>query len=160
MYAVVQLLTISTALAKQMRGFAAPYFLGVTMEFPNLVYRCPGTYQCPGGTFAYKSVQDEVQLAKALAEGWFATLPEAIEGKKVATETETPDSETEARFDAAIAPETATLADCQAGQQEAADNAPPTRAELQQKAKKLALKFDSRTSDKKLGDMITTALKG
>lgn len=36
----------------------------------------------------------------------------------------------------------------------------PTRAELEQKATELGLKFDGRTSDKKLGEMIAEALKG
>jgi hypothetical protein len=51
------------------------------MEFPTLVYRCPGNHQRPGGTYSYRQVTDGVGLAKALAEGWFATLPEAITGK-------------------------------------------------------------------------------
>lgn len=41
---------------------------------------------------------------------------------------------------------------------EAADNAPPTRAELETKAAELGLKFDGRTSDKKLEKMITESL--
>lgn len=36
----------------------------------------------------------------------------------------------------------------------------PTRAELEQKATELGLKFDGRTGDKKLGEMIAEALKG
>lgn len=39
------------------------------------------------------------------------------------------------------------------------DNAPPTREELEAKATELGLKFDGRTSDKKLGELISTALK-
>lgn len=35
----------------------------------------------------------------------------------------------------------------------------PTRAELEQKANELGLKFDGRTGDKKLGEMIAEALK-
>ncbi len=34
------------------------------------------------------------------------------------------------------------------------DNAPPTRQELEQKAKEIGLKFDGRTSDAKLGKTI------
>lgn len=37
--------------------------------------------------------------------------------------------------------------------------APPTRAELEQKATELGLKFDGRTSDKKLGDLIAATLE-
>lgn len=38
------------------------------------------------------------------------------------------------------------------------DDAPPTRAELEAKATQLALKFDGRTSDKKLAHIITKKL--
>lgn len=36
----------------------------------------------------------------------------------------------------------------------------PTRAELEQKATELGLKFDGRTGDKKLAEMILAAIKG
>lgn len=39
------------------------------------------------------------------------------------------------------------------------DTAPPTREELEQKATELGLKFDGRTSDRKLRDMIAAALE-
>jgi hypothetical protein len=51
------------------------------MNFPILVYCCPGPHQRPGGTYAYRHVSDEGQFATAIEEGWFATLPEAIVGK-------------------------------------------------------------------------------
>ena len=38
------------------------------------------------------------------------------------------------------------------------DDAPPTRTELEAKATQLALKFDGRTSDKKLAHIITKKL--
>jgi hypothetical protein len=38
------------------------------------------------------------------------------------------------------------------------DDAPPTRAELEAKATQLALKFDGRTSDKKLAHLINKKL--
>lgn len=41
---------------------------------------------------------------------------------------------------------------------EIADNAPPTRAELETKAKELGIKFDGRTKDKKLGQLIEERL--
>lgn len=39
-----------------------------------------------------------------------------------------------------------------------ADEDKPTRAELEQKASELKLKFDGRTTDKKLGDLIAAKL--
>jgi hypothetical protein len=41
-----------------------------------------------------------------------------------------------------------------------ADDAPPTRAELEAKAAEMGLKFDGRTSDRKLAQAIADALKG
>lgn len=40
------------------------------------------------------------------------------------------------------------------------DDAPPTRAELEQKATELGLKFDGRTTDRKLSELIAEKLKG
>lgn len=46
-----------------------------------------------------------------------------------------------------------------AGESTQDDNVPPTRAELEQKAAELGIKFDKRTTDKKLGELIKAALK-
>jgi len=40
------------------------------------------------------------------------------------------------------------------------DNAPPTRAELETKAREIGLKFDGRTSDRTLLRRITQAIQG
>lgn len=103
------------------------------MEFPTLVYRCPGEHQRPGGTYSYLPAKDKAQYSAAISEGWFPTLPEAIEGK---VRVEEPEPE--------VVDETT----------------PPTRAELEQKATELDIKFDGRTSDKKLGELIKAKLKG
>lgn len=39
------------------------------------------------------------------------------------------------------------------------EDAPPTRSELEQKATEIGVKFDGRTSDKKLRDLIAAALE-
>lgn len=101
------------------------------MDFePTIVYKPSGPHQRLGGTFDYKGVNTQEEFDAAIAAGWYATLDEAI------------------------APRLA-----QSKSQVAAD-APPTRAELEQKATELGLKFDGRTGDKKLGEMIAEALKG
>ena len=100
------------------------------MQFPRFVFRCPGAYQRMGGSYGYRSVEDEESHAKAIAEGWFGTLPEAIEA-----------------HDNPKKPEPVAA-------QEPAPDAPPTRQELEQKAKELGLKFDGRTTDKKLAALI------
>ena len=101
------------------------------MEFPRLVYRTPGPNPMQGGSYACKPVADHEELKAALREGWFATLPEAAEGTHVIEEEPVPD-----------------------------DDAPPTRAELEEKARELGIKFDGRTGDKALLKRITEALEG
>jgi len=62
-----------------------------------------------------------------LADGWFATLPEAIDANdKPVVKSD--------------------------------DTAPPTRKELEAKAKELGIKFDKKTTDAELGAAITAAL--
>ena len=54
------------------------------MKFPNMVYRCPGSHHCKGGSFDYASVRNEAELHQKLADGWFVTLPEAMGEKPAA----------------------------------------------------------------------------
>lgn len=98
------------------------------MEFPTIVYRCPGDHQRPGGTFSYRPVEDEKQLAEALDAGWRLSLPDAIAPPPMPAPAEPAD-------------------------------AAPTRAELEQKAKELGIKFDGRTGDSKLSALIAEKLK-
>lgn len=98
------------------------------MKYSDLVYQCPGPHSRPGGTFAYREVKSEVEHEEALANGWFRTLPEAIDGKH---------AEKEASFEP-----------------------PPSRDELEQKAKELGIKFDKKTTDEALSKKIAEALGG
>jgi len=100
------------------------------MEYPRLVFKCPGPFSRQGGTYDHTLVSDVDEHYIRLQDGWFDTVPEAIEGKASAQEE---------------APEVS---------QEAA----PTRAELEAKAKELEIAFDGRTSDAKLLAKITEAL--
>lgn len=86
----------------------------------TLLYRCPGPYARPGGTYAYQAVSNEAEKASALAAGWFLTLPEAVAGKSAQQEPEP------------------------------ADDSPPTRAELEQRAAELRIKVDGRWSEARL----------
>lgn len=101
------------------------------MRFPTMVYITPGPHQRPGGTFAYRGVNDKTELDEALKEGWFRTIPEAVAKKhnEVA--------------------ETEVLGD---------NLAPPTRKELEQKAKELGIKFDKKSTDEELAKKIQEAL--
>ncbi len=99
------------------------------MEFPTLLYRCPGPHSRPGGTYALLPVADAQALADAEQAGWCRTLPEAIAGKPTQ-------------------------------KVEPADDVPPTRAELEQKAAELGVKTDGRWSDARLSAEIAKTLKG
>ncbi|WP_235579355.1 hypothetical protein [Pseudorhodoferax sp. Leaf274] len=77
-------------------------------------------------------IVDGHEVEAALADGWFLTPTEAAESLKVVPPvTEVP-----------------------------ADDAPVTRVELETKAKELGMKFDGRTTDKKLGELIAAKLAG
>lgn len=105
-------------------------------DFPQMLYKAGGPHEIHGGKFDYTIVNDEAELEQAQADGWHLTTPEAKE--------------------AADAAKSGSVS----GTADDSDNAPPTRAELEQKATELGVKFDGRTSDKKLGEMIAVALKG
>lgn len=49
------------------------------MEYPALMYRCPGAYGRPGGTYSNMGVNSEDEAIAAIEAGWYETLPEAIE---------------------------------------------------------------------------------
>ena len=107
-------------------------------EFPTIVYRVPGPNAGPGHTWASLGVADQEALEQAIADGWHVSLPAAVEAWR------SPPVR-------AIPPLTPEPVD---------DNAPPTRAEMEQKARELGIKFDGRTSDKTLLRKIEEALNG
>ena len=98
----------------------------------TIVYRCPGDHSLPGGSYSYRGVTGAEQLKDALADGWFETMAEAIEGKAAITSDP---------VDEAVD-----------------DNAPPTRKELETQAKELDISFNARTSDDKLLERINEKL--
>lgn len=51
------------------------------MNFPTFVYKTPGQHSGNGFTYSYKIVKNEEEVAEMLEEGYFVTLPEAIEKK-------------------------------------------------------------------------------
>lgn len=53
----------------------------MSRQFPALVYKNNGPHQRAGGTYDHKSVEDEAEFDASLTNGWFPSLPEAIEGK-------------------------------------------------------------------------------
>lgn len=97
-------------------------------RFPHGLFK-PGTLPLAGLMLSCLEVQNEDELAAALADGWLEdpVAADALNPKPDA-EQPTPD-------------------------------APPTRAELEQKATELGVKFDGRVSDKTLAERIAAALK-
>ena len=99
-------------------------------RFPQMLYRAGGAEQIHGGRFSTLIVNDAESLEAALAGGWHETTPAALEA-------------------AANPPEQLKAP---------ADDAPPTRAELEQKALELGIKLDGRWGDKRIGDEIAKKL--
>ena len=48
-------------------------------QFPTLVYKGKGPHSRAGGTYDYAAANDQEDLDAKLADGWFTTLPEAID---------------------------------------------------------------------------------
>lgn len=119
------------------------------MDYPALVYRCPGLHFGPDGTtYNALGVEDDAQLYAALEKGWSKSLVEAV-----STYLGSPDE-----FVADSVPNVNTAADEE--NSEGDEQNPPTREELEQKANELGIKFDGRTTDRKLLEKIEEALKG
>jgi len=110
-------------------------------DFPTIVYRCPGpNWGPPGTTYNSIGVADQSAFDKALADGWFATLPEAVEAFLSPAEP--------VRVMAAVPADEVFP-----------DEAPPTRDEMLAKAAEIGLSVDKRWSDKTLAAKIIEALQ-
>lgn len=99
------------------------------MKEATMVYRLGGEHLIHGHQVDYQVI-DADEVGDALADGWFLTAVEAGESVPVGP----------------TLPPVDVVS-------------PPTRAELDAKAKELGIKFDGRTTDKKLGDLIAEKLK-
>lgn len=115
------------------------------MQFPTIVYRCPGPHSIKGGSYDYLGVKDQAGLDDALKAGWFKTMPEALEKKYGLTETAAP-----------VAPPAPPVGELET----LGDTTPPTREELETQAKKLGVKFKKNTTDEELLKDINAAMKG
>lgn len=107
------------------------------MEFPRIVFKCPGDLPRQGGTFKVLQVSDDVTHARAVADGWFSSLPEAIE------------SHDNPKLAVAVV-DVAPVVEVEH----------ESRESLEVKAKEIGIKFDGRTSDAKLSRLIAEASLG
>lgn len=129
-----------------------------------MIYRSPGQQRKPGGgTYNFDSAQTQEELDAKLAAGWFASSAEAIAAagdnaggfqkpkpkwaikptkkKKAAKPLDWRDQVKQPHEPEPIS-----------------DDSAPTRAELEAKATELGIRFDGRTKDKKLGQLIEDRL--
>jgi hypothetical protein len=91
-------------------------------NYPKAVYKAPGTELIDGKHFTSKVVTDDAEHEQALDDGWHDSAAEADEA-----------------YQATISPE-----------DDGDKQGKPTRAELEQKATDLGIKFRPQTSDTKL----------
>lgn len=121
------------------------------MEYPALVYRCPGSHFGPyGATYDFIGVNDDKEFSAALAEGWAESLEKAVSIYLHPV-----------KFDESVGNFVSGIGED--GPEEVGDideNTPPTRKELEQKANELGIKFDGRTTDRKLLEKIEEVMKG
>lgn len=106
-------------------------------QYPRMLFKCPGPHITnePGVTYDFLIV-GEAEEAAAVEQGWKFSVDEANAAKKPPAEAKP----------AAASGSTAS------------EGSPPTRAELEQQATELGIKFDGRTTDKALREKIDAAL--
>lgn len=126
------------------------------ISYPALVYKSPGAYRKPNGTYQTSTAFDDDAMAKLMALGWFKTAQEAIEkaGDKAYPITRKKPAKPVKKIKPSKpfnAPKPAPADDVS----KVLDNAKPTRAEMEEQATKLNIKFDGRTRDHKLLQLIT-----
>lgn len=102
-------------------------------EYPRMMYRAGGTEEIHGSRFHTRIVANVDEQDAALIDGWSLTTDAAR---------------------AAAAPKSAATEH----KDDAHDDAPPTRAELEQKARELGIEFSPRLGDAKLAERIAEKL--
>jgi hypothetical protein len=142
----------------------------MSTSFPAMIYKSPGQQRKPGGgTYNFDSVQTQEELDAKLAAGWFTSSAEAIEAagdnaggfKKPKpkwaikpTKKKKPAKPLDWREQ--VNAEPAPVAEPEP--EPIDEDTAPTREELEAKAIELGIRFDGRTKDKKLGQLIQDRL--
>lgn len=138
--------------------------------FPIMLYRSPGQHKKPsGGTYKYISVDTQESFDEKLAEGWFLSSADAI---IAAGDNATPPSKPKPKWmkkpikkrkpskplDWREKTKAVAALPVVIESEPISEDAAPTRAELEAKATELGIRFDGRTKDKKLGQLIQDRL--
>ena len=121
------------------------------MGAKHTLYKVPGKLRLKSGmTYGVLEVFDAQSLANSLARGWHPTLEAAVAAVEASARP------------VVAAPQAAAIVEAKAPVVDTVpeDNAPPTREELEEKARELGVKFDGRTGDKLLLRRINEALEG
>ena len=132
------------------------------IELPAILYQSPGPHKKPGGgTYKIVGINTQEEFDAKLSAGWFTSSAEAITaaGDKATT----PKRVAEWRLKAKAKKTKKRRPSKPLGWKlpvpvPVIEDAPPTRAELETKAKELGIRFDGRTRDKKLGQLIQDRL--
>ena len=129
------------------------------MIFPALVYKSPGNYthHATKGSYDCIAAIDADMLAVWLDRGYHLSIDDAVKAagdkafkvKKVTLSVKPKKKKKPSKPLGIAKPEKEAVM---------ADNAPPTRAELETKATELGIKFDGRWSDKRLQQYIANQL--
>jgi hypothetical protein len=106
------------------------------IQFPVFLYQCPGTWSGDGFTFGARLANDQGEFDAAFAEGWYPTVPQAVEAWRKPVQVSIP-------------PAPVSVPD---------DDAPPTREELEAKATELGITVHHKHSDSTLMKKIDDAL--
>ena len=138
----------------------------MSTTFPAIVYRSPGQQRKPGGgTYNFDSAQTQEELDAKLAAGWFQSSADAIAAagdnangfqkpkpkwaiKPTKKKKAAKPLDWREQIKPAPTPEPEPVS----------DDTEPTREELEAKATELGIRFDGRTKDKKLGQLIQDRL--
>ena len=118
-------------------------------EFPQALYIMPGVEKLESGLFTTQLVKDAEQRDAALADGWHTCQEDA----KAAFEADEAE-----RIAAALKAAEPAASPVVSKPDLDDDNAPPTRAELEQKATELGVEFSPNIGDKKLAERIAVKL--
>lgn len=128
-------------------------------EFPKAMYKAPGLEDIHGHKLDYRVVADEQEQEDASADGWFLTSGEAVESLIADAKATVARVEENGASSTALPPSGPEAADSapamvDADAADTAGAAVVTREDLEAKATELGIKFDGRTSDKKLSALI------
>lgn len=105
------------------------------IQFPTIVYKSPGSRRNAHGTYDYVGVKTQEEFDRRIVNGWHHSQAAAFAALKQHQQVEVVSSHNPI-------PEDQT-----------------SRFEIEQKALALGLKFDGRTSDKKLNKLIAQAME-